>query len=219
MTSCYTNKELYRVVSLHPWQMRNGIKDSLMENLQPIVGHCVEGGYIMKIYNIVKYTNGILPGEDFAAVAKYDVIFNAKICCPIDGSVITCQIITMNPTLLEAKNGPIKILVERLKHSPVNFSINSSGNLVHTKTKHIVKQNDYVNVKITGKQFNINDKYILVLADVEDLASDKEIKEMTKDIEEQTKTEFVDPDIVNQDIEEETTKSADDHKQSKKSSK
>jgi DNA-directed RNA polymerase subunit E'/Rpb7 len=206
MTSPYADKILYRVVPLHPNQMGTEIYNNLKENLrESISGKCVADGYISKIYEIKNYQNGEFITENFSADAMYDVTYSARICCPIIGSTILCKISQLNKALLEARNGPIKAIIETIKHSPVKFFINANGDLCYKENEkskgRVVKKGDIAKIKVIGKQYNIGDEYIIILGKIEDLADEREEQEFDEELKEKKEDKFINPNIVNVDLE------------------
>lgn len=105
MNSPYTDKELYRVIPLYPYQMRTNIYTHLKENLEnDVLNKCTSEGYICKVYDIKHYSDGELPLEDPNGNAKYNIKYSAKICCPINGMMILCKITLITNTFAEAVN-------------------------------------------------------------------------------------------------------------------
>jgi DNA-directed RNA polymerase subunit E'/Rpb7 len=202
MSSPYTDKDLYRVVSLQPHQMNTNIYLNLKENLQSnILRKCIDGGYICKIYEIIDYKDGEIPVEDFTGNAKYNVHYSARICCPIDGLSLICQINIINKALAEAYNGPIKVIIENLKHNPIKFSTNQNGNLYYKEHKKIVKKDDIIKVKITWKTCDIGSDHILVFATIEDMANKDEINQFNTEMSKEKENKYIKSSMVNLDME------------------
>lgn len=211
MSSPYTSPDLYRVVALHPHQMNTNIYSNLKENLKKdIIRKCIDGGYVCKIYDIKNYADGDLPAEDFTGSAKYNVQYTAKICKPIDGLSLICKINIISRKLIKAYNGPIKVIVENLKHFPDKFGINQDGNLYCKDTKKVVKKDDIIKVKMDWQKLDIGSTYILVMAVIEDMANKDEIKQFEKDMDADREDRFVSSNSINEEDEDTTANSDED---------
>lgn len=179
--SPYKNTELSTRVDLHPNQMNNEIYIFLKNNLKKTVEKkCNRYGYVSKIFQIKKYENAILEPENFSGSAVCDVIYDCRLCIPIEHTVIVAKIKAMNSLIILAENGPILIIVTINEINTDNFNKDSTGNIKH-KTKKIV-EGDYVIVTILKTQYNLNDQQIRTMCKLEDLATESEISFFEKEL-------------------------------------
>src|SRR5580700_5186757 len=113
MTSPYINTILYTNLMLRPAQFSNNIYKSLKSNLiNNLEGKCYKNyGLIVKIFEIMKYDNGIIQPENPTAGALYDVRFSCRLCIPLKKKQIICEVDRMNEILIGLKNGPIIIII------------------------------------------------------------------------------------------------------------
>ena len=121
MNTPYFNTNLYSVVGLHPSQMNNDIYKHLKNNLiRQMQGKCYKYyGYISKIYNIYSDEKNKLTGEliaeDPSASARYKVKFSCKLCKPLRGSTIICEVVNINKQVIFLRNGPINVPIFAVK--------------------------------------------------------------------------------------------------------
>jgi DNA-directed RNA polymerase subunit E'/Rpb7 len=183
MSAPYFNTNLYTTVSLHPSQMDNDIYKHLKNNLiRKLQGKCYKSyGYITKIYKIEERSEGKLIAEDNSASAAYDVKFSCKLCKPLKNTLIICEIIAINKSVIYLKNGPIHVFILDNKDN-VN-----QNNFIFDERKNVLFANignnkgspvvigTFVKVKVIDTK--IETTRIIVLGTMESLASKKESDE------------------------------------------
>ena len=198
LVSPYVDTELYSRVRLSPLQLNNDLYIHLKNNLKKKVEKkCCKNGYITKIYKILKYSNGIIIPENFDAAATLNVKYSCRLCRPVENTMIICKIDVMNKVLIKASNGPIFVIIKLNQINDKNFIINNKGELTYNKNNHILNENDYLKVKILATTFYANDERIITLANLEDIATDKEVKEFYKENLDGEKIENIDEEAFN----------------------
>ena len=151
IVSPYFNFELYTTLLLSPNQMNNNLYINLKKNLKAKVENkCNKIGYILNIYNILSYDEGILEPEDFTGSAKYNIKYSARLCCPIENTFIICKIENMNKLLIKAKNGPILIIINNNNINTDNFKKDNEQNIIHKNNT--LKVDDYIIIKVLAKK-------------------------------------------------------------------
>lgn len=141
--------------------MRN-VNKNIYQEIEKIInkeyeGKCVVEGYIKpKSVKLISYSSGMIKAENII----FDVVFECNICYPVEGMILKCVInnITKAGFRCEIPNeipSPIVIFVTRDHH----FMNNAFSDL---------KEGDTINVKIIGQRFELNDKYISVIATLEE---------------------------------------------------
>tara|TARA_Y100000992_G_scaffold171647_1_gene115476 strand:- start:1212 stop:1742 length:531 start_codon:yes stop_codon:yes gene_type:complete len=150
----YTESILTRTLIVDIVDIDDNIKKTLESNLiKTIEGKCICEGFIKPdSCKIISYSSGlILNGNKI----KFEVVFKCKICLPIEGMLIDC--IAKNITKagikaeIDADITPVIIFIARDHHySNENFSL--------------VNENDKITVRVIGQKFELNDKYISVIA-------------------------------------------------------
>tara|TARA_B110000208_G_C11653808_1_gene389016 strand:- start:123 stop:707 length:585 start_codon:yes stop_codon:yes gene_type:complete len=174
IVSPYFNFELYTTLMLSPNQMNNNLYINLKKNLKAKVENkCNKIGYILNIYNILSYDEGILEAENFTGSAKYNIKYSARLCCPIENTFIICKIENMNKLLIKAKNGPILIIVNNNNINTDNFKKDNEQNIIHKNN--ILKVDDYIIIKVLAKKLNNNDTRICTLGYLENIPTQTQI--------------------------------------------
>lgn len=185
METPYFNTYLYTTVTLHPSQMNNDIYKHLKNNLiRTIQGKCYKSyGHISKIYKIEERRGGTMVPEDSSASATYQVKFSCKLCRPLKGTTIVCEVKAINKSLIHASNGPIHVLIFE-GHDQIN-----QNNFVYDEKRNALFANigngkgvpitpgTYVKIKVMGSLLEHGSPKIVVLGTLESLASRKESNE------------------------------------------
>ena len=181
--SPYITTELTTSISLEPSQMNNNIYKNLKSNLiNRFLGKCFKDyGYITKIYDISKYSDGYVIAENPKSAARFHVTFNCKLCFPLLNKQIICKIDRANRQIMRLNNGPISVLVtskDRINKN-IFFIDQKTGNLIAKKGDKSVPVSigDYVKVTIESRQFNDQDTMIMAMGFLEDIATEAEVKE------------------------------------------
>lgn len=124
-------------------------------------GKCVVEGYVKPGSVVVEsYSSGMLLDEG----AMFDVIMRCLVCSPVEGMHIDC--VAKNIT----ESAGIKAETED-DYSPVIIYIARDHNYSN-KDFNNVKVGDKIKVRVIGQRFELNDKYISVIAElIEDKAA------------------------------------------------
>lgn len=184
----YISTHLYTTVGLYPSQFDNDIYKHLKNNLiRKLQGKCYKHyGYISRIYKIDDISRGELIAEDPSASATYNVKFSCKICKPLKGTVIVCEVVSINKSLIHLRNGPINLLIfeESDSVNQNNFAFDDKKNVLIAKIGNgqriPVVVGTYVEVKVTASRLENNSNRILVAGTLENIASKKAIEESIK---------------------------------------
>lgn len=185
----YINTYLYAKVGLHPSQFDNDIYKHLKNNLiRKLQGRCYKNyGYISKIYKIDERLGGELIAEDPSAAARYNIKFSCKICKPLKGTVIVCEVVTINKSLIHLRNGPINLLMfeDSGAINQNNFTFDDKKNVLIAKNggNNVpipVVAGTFVEVKVGASRIEHNSNRILVTGTLENIASKKAIEESIK---------------------------------------
>ena len=176
------DKILYTKIILNPNQMNNDIYINLKKNLiEKLEGKCITDGYIIKIYKILEYTNGIIDAENFTGTAVYNIKYLAKICIALKETTIIGKITEYIPNAnfaLAEFGNIIKIIFtknERDFNTQV-FKIGSDKSIIHIKTQKKLQINDYVKLQLKTIRYYHNDIYIKCMAYLEDFPTIEEIE-------------------------------------------
>lgn len=193
MNTPYFNTYLYTVVGLKPNQMNNDIYKHLKNNLiRKMQGRCYKMyGFISKIYNIEDRQSGELVAEDPSASALYKVKFSCKLCRPLRGTTIVCEVEKINKSVILLRNGPIYVPIfeGRGQINAKKFVFDEKRNVwlavLDDKKGIPITPGTFINIKVIDTQIEHNSKTIFVLGNMENLSSkeesDKSIREREDD--------------------------------------
>lgn len=173
---------LTTTITLSPYQMNNDLYINLKKNLiDKVEGKCNKNGFVVKVYNIIEYSNGIIEPEDFSGSATYIIKYIAKVCVALKDSIIVAKIISNNisqPNFIVAQYSEIIriIITKKLKDWNINyFNITNDSNIIHIPTNKVLEQNDYLKIQLKVLKFNKNDTVIKCIGYAYDIATPEEI--------------------------------------------
>ena len=134
------------------------IKLTLEKKLKKKEGYCIPEGYVKpNSINIVDYSSGCI--NDGCNV-RYNISYNCDVCLPVIGMRIKAQAVNITKAAgIKAKvfgdeNYPLIIFLARDNHYEMEYFNN-------------VKENDVIYVKVIGQRYELNDKHIHVIAELE----------------------------------------------------
>ena len=177
------DKISYTKVILNPNQMNNDIYINLKKNLiEKLEGKCISDGYIIKIYKIIEYTNGIIDAENFTGAAVFDIKYLAKICVAIRETTIIGKITEYipNANFALAEFGNIMKIIFTKNERDFNtqvFTIGSDKSIIHIKSQKKLQINDYVKLQLKTIRYYHNDVNIKCMAYLDDFATIDEINQ------------------------------------------
>ena len=165
----YSDALLTHVLEIPMNVVGSGIKDKLEKKLRATIeGKCISEGYIKpNSVKVLTYSSGkIYDGNKI----HFETTFECNICLPVEGMIMNC--IAKNITKagiradIESPDGdsPVVIFIARDHH--YNSDYFSS-----------IKENDKIKIRVIGQRFELNDKYISIIAE---LIQPKRRKDITK---------------------------------------
>jgi DNA-directed RNA polymerase subunit E'/Rpb7 len=176
------DKILYTKIILNPNQMNNDIYINLKKNLiDKLEGKCITDGYVIKIYKILEYTDGVIDGENFTGAAVFNIKYLAKICVAIRETTIIAKITEYLPNAnfaLAEYGNIIKIIFTKNERDINNqiFIITNDKNIVHLRSQKKLQVNDYVKLQLKTIRYYHNDIYIKCMAFLDDFPTLSEIE-------------------------------------------
>lgn len=203
-TSPYINTKLYSLIPLKADQMDNNIYINLKSNLEnKLLDKCYKNyGIITHIYKISDYKDGVIEAENFSSSAIFEVEFSCRLCAPLNGTEIVCEVIQLTKLLITAKNGPILFAIPNMNINDKVFKTDNRNNYMYEKEGKYVKleKNDFVKVKIIQLQSNNGDDEIVAIGVLIGVASADEIDKHYKDLYDKDKEIINIIDYQNQDL-------------------
>ena len=133
-----------------------GIKQTLEKIIVQEIGNkCIVEGYVRSdSIRILSYSSG----QCIESNIMFEVIVECDICCPVEGMHIPCVVQEITETAgiraeTENKPSPVVIYVARDHH-------------INSKLLPTVKIGDNIKVRVIGQRFELNDKYVSVIAEL-----------------------------------------------------
>ena len=181
--SPYTNTQLEIVLELKANQMDNDIYTHMKDNLIDIYEKkCMKSyGFIEKVYSIEDLSEGVIEFENMMCSATYKVKFNCKLCMPIIGREIICKVDIMTPQIGIAVNGGIKATIIPYKINKDVFYTDSNLSIRIKENGKLLIKGDYVKLLITQVVFADKDTNIIVVSNLQNMATTKEIEMYEKE--------------------------------------
>jgi len=133
----------------------NNIKETLEKAIAfQIEGKCIVEGYIKpSTVEIITFSSGLVTGP----TVIFEVVFQCYVCSPVEGMHINCIAKHINKAGIRAEVNemptPVVIFIAR--------DHNYSSPLFAQ-----IKENDEVKVRVIGQRFELNDKYISIIAEL-----------------------------------------------------
>ena len=157
--------QLSRKISIPLKYIGDNVKSILNNKLQQdLEGKCTIEGFVMpSSINVMSYSSGTIEGAD----VTFHVVFECNIIHPVEGMLISCEVENITKAGIKAKIpgevSPLVIFVAR-DH---NFMISKFNN---------VNEKDTIIIKVIGQRYEINDKYISVIAEIKDKLQEEKPK-------------------------------------------
>ena len=137
------------------------IGKNIRETIQEIIttnfeGKCLVEGYIKKgSTKIITYSSGLI---ERGTNISFEVVFECEICFPVEGILLSCVAKNITKAGIRAESAtetpsPVVIFIARDHH-------------FNNKLFSEIKEEDIFNVKVIGQRFELNDKYISIIAEL-----------------------------------------------------
>jgi len=151
----YANSLITRKISINIIYVGNRLQETIEKEISSKVeGKCIVEGFVKPgSIKIITYSSGILKADN----VEFEVVFECMICSPVEGMHIKCiaKNITKAGIRAETDESP----------SPVIIFIARDHHYMSTYFSE-VKEEDVINVRVIGQRFELNDKYISIIAEL-----------------------------------------------------
>ena len=119
-----------------------------------IEGKCIAEGFVKPdTTKVMSYSSGTIQG----GVVCFEVCFECKVCYPVQGMKISCVAKNITKAGIRADTSedpdPLVIFVARDHHNKMPYFSQ-------------VNEGDKIEVKVIGQRFELNDKYISIIAEL-----------------------------------------------------
>jgi len=166
----YVKNILYEKINIDFKNINSKLQETLENSLKKKEGICIKEGYIKpNSIKLISYSCG----ELYSNFVQFQVIYECLIINPVDSMQLNCIVKSITKIGIRAElnddYNPFLIFIARDHHH---------SNSYFSK----IKMNDIINVKIIGHRYELNDKYISIIAELEDIDKEKTmIQELKKD--------------------------------------
>ena len=159
----YSRCMLTRKIVLPISTIGKTLKENIEENIKATFeGKCVVEGYVKPHSSkIITYSSGVIQGGN---KVTFEVVFECDVCFPVEGMIIPCVAKNITKAGIRAESAndvPSPIVVFLAKDHHFNSTQFAE-----------VKEGDKINVRVIGQRFELNDKYISIIAE---LVKEKEV--------------------------------------------
>jgi hypothetical protein len=154
----YMTNVITRQITLPMTRVGQNIKnvlESIVSN--QIEGKCVAEGYVKKgSTKILTYSSGYLKGENII----FEIVFECKVCSLVEGMKVNVIAKNITKAGIRAETdespSPIVVFIARDHHIAGDKSVYFSS----------VQQDEKIEVRVIGQRYELNDKYISVIAEL-----------------------------------------------------
>ena len=121
--------------------------------ISTIEGKCLVEGFVKpKSTKIVTYSSGIIQGSNIV----FEIVIECEVCFPVEGMLISCVAKNITKSGIRAESAydnpsPVVIFIARDHH----YSVAQFAN---------IQEGDKFTARVIGQRFELNDKYISVIA-------------------------------------------------------
>jgi len=154
-SSLFSNSLITKKVHVNIQNIGNNIKNTLEKMVaSEIEGKCIVEGYVKPgSTKIMTYSSGLIHSSS----VTFEVMYECSICSPVEGMNITCIAKNITKAGIRAETldlpSPVVIFVARDHHYTTRYFSE-------------VKENDEIVVKVIGQRYELNDKYISIIAEL-----------------------------------------------------
>jgi DNA-directed RNA polymerase subunit E'/Rpb7 len=148
--SLITHRVILKIVHIG-----NNIKQTLEKSIAAqMEGKCIIDGYVKpNSVSVLTYSSGVVRSSDI----EFQVVFECLVCSPVEGMIFSCIAKNITKAGIRAEinedPSPMVIFIARDHHYKSNYFSN-------------VKENDRIRVKVIGQRYELNDKYVSVIAEL-----------------------------------------------------
>ena len=168
LTDIYSDALLTRVIEIPMNAVGSGIKEKLEKKLRSMIeGKCISEGFVKpRSIKVLTYSSGkIYDGNKI----HFETTFEVKICLPVEGMLMEC--VAKNITkagirsevISDESESPVVIFVARDHHYSSDYFSS-------------IKENDSIKIRVIGQRFELNDKYISIIAELIEPKKRKDFK-------------------------------------------
>lgn len=154
----YTHKILNTKIVVSNNEIDNNIEYTIHQKLiDKVSNKCIEEGYIKDgSIKILYIDDGIINLADLKGSIYFNVKYKAEICNPFENQILICNVLEINKTAIQG-------YIENRDNSPLNIFLTKQHNLNNDEYVNL-KMNDEIKIQVLYKNYDFNDKQILVFS-------------------------------------------------------
>ena len=163
----FSNALITKKIHVNIQNIGSNIKQTLEKMIAAdIEGKCIVEGFVKnRSTKIMTYSSGLVQGSS----VTFEVVYECSICSPVEGMIINCIAKNITKAGIRAETNdspsPVVIFVARDHHYTTPYFSE-------------VKENEDIVVKVIGQRYELNDKYISIIAEL--VPKQLQIKEKAK---------------------------------------
>lgn len=153
----YSKSLITRSITLSINSIGKNIKQTIEKEIsKQIEGKCIVEGFVRpNSSRIVTYSSGLIVNGNNIL---FEVVFECDICFPVEGTLISCVAKNITKAGIRAESAdevpsPVVIFIARDHHYNNNYFSS-------------IHENDVINVRVIGQRFELNDKYVSIIAEL-----------------------------------------------------
>lgn len=149
---------LTKSVYMHLEYVGSSLKENMEKKLKAeYEGKCIKEGFIRpESVKVMNYSSGLI--TDDGVNIKFEVVFEAFVCFPVEGMLIECDVVSITKAGIKAE-------LKKYDQSPVIIFV-ARDHFHSSKYFSSIKENDSITVRVIGQRFELNDKFVSVIAEL-----------------------------------------------------
>lgn len=168
----YHHSIIHKNVFLHINNIGSNLKEIIEKQIShEIEGKCIGEGYIKPhSVSVINYSSGrITQGNRLV----FDVVFECDVCLPVEGMLIECTVKNITKAGIRAE-----VIVDDQESSPLVIFIARDHHIDNKYYNDVVEKN-IIRVRVIGQRFELNDKYITIIAELHRIAEPRQTNKPT----------------------------------------
>lgn len=167
----YSKSVLEKKIVLNITEIGENIKKVLEEKLiSTFENKCIPEGFIKpNSIRIISHSSGIINTD----VIEFTVIFECKVCFPIENQLIDCTSKTITKAGIHAE-------VKENDIVPIQVFIAKDHHMINDYYFSTIKENMKIRIKVIGVRYELNDPYICVIGKLMNIDNETNQKNIIK---------------------------------------
>jgi DNA-directed RNA polymerase subunit E'/Rpb7 len=156
LNSIYSRCLITRQISLPMVSIGKNLKENIEHNIKYLIeGKCIVEGFVkVGSSKIITYSSGIINGGNIS----FEVVIECEVCFPVEGMLINCTAKNITKAGIRAESAtdspsPIVVFIARDHHYQSKQFAN-------------IQEGDKILIRVIGQRFELNDKYISIIAEL-----------------------------------------------------